>query len=186
MKLKKFPAWPRGCVRSCLLVNRIIHGSLQHPVGREYIMPKASIKDLEAIIKIQEQIIKANAASAGTYKTELKVTTKFLNRAMANWLSSVDRIAGLYRDKQNIWNQRNQAVRDYNAIHQLASYGNVPPLNHYDLPENMNLDPSKEYNFNVESTVLESGMVKNKIIVSPKSYKQQDFQKKTKRRKKLK
>ena len=149
-------------------------------------MPKASIKDLEAIIKIQGRIIKANAASAGTYKTELKETTKFLNRAMANWLSSLDMIAGLENDKKNVWAQRNDAVRDYNAIHQLASYAAVPPLKHYDLPENIVLDPSKEYDFNVTSTVLESGKVKNKIIVFPKSYKQQDFQKKTKRRKKLK
>ena len=95
-------------------------------------------------------------------------------------------IAGLYRDKQNIWNQRNQAVRDYNAIHQLASYAAVPPLKHYDLPENMTLDPSKEYDFDVESTVLESGKVKNKIIVFPKSQKRRDLKKKKKKSKKSK
>ena len=129
---------------------------------------KTENKDLKAIIKIQEKIIKANAVSAKTYKAELKKTIKLYNRALENWLSSVDRVAGLYRDKQDIWNQRNQAVRDYNAIHQLASYASVPPLNHYDLPENMNLDPSKVYDFAVDSKVMESGLVKNRIIVREK------------------
>ena len=92
-------------------------------------------------------------------------------------------IAGLERDKKNVWAQRNDAVRSNNAIHQLASYAAVPPLKHYDLPENMELDPSKEYDFDVTSTVLESGKIKNKIIVFPKSQKQRDFKKKKKKRK---
>ena len=54
---------------------------------------KQTIKDLKAIIKIQERIIKANAASARTYKAELKVTIKVYNKAMNNWLSSLDLIA---------------------------------------------------------------------------------------------
>ena len=102
---------------------------------------------------------------------------------MDNWLSSLDMIEGLENDKKNVWSQRNDAVRNYNAIHQLASYAAVPPLKHYDLPENMMLDPSKEYDFDVKSTVLESGKVKNKIIVFPKSQKQQDLKKKKKKRK---
>ena len=140
----------------------------------------------KAIIEIQEQIIKANAASARTYKAELKTTVKLYGRAMTNWLTSLDMIAGLERDKKNVWAQRNDAVRNYNAIHQLASYAAVPPLKHYDLPENMSLDPSKEYDFNVESTVLESGKVNNKIIVFPKSPPSQECTKKKKRRKKTK
>ncbi|MBC8299544.1 MAG: hypothetical protein H8E55_27635 [Pelagibacterales bacterium] len=144
---------------------------------------KQTIKDLKAIIKIQERIIKANAASARTYKAELKVTIKVYNKAMNNWLSSLDLIAGLHEDRKNVWYQRNEAVRDYNAIHQLASYAAVPPLKHYDLPENMMLDPSKEYDFDVTSTVMESGKVKNKIIVFPKSQKKQDLKKKSKKRK---
>ena len=145
-----------------------------------------TIKDLKAIIKIQEKIIKANAASAGTYKTELKESQIFERRALDNWLSSLDMIAGLENDKKNVWAQRNDAVRNYNAIHQLASYAAVPPLQHYDLPENMVLDPSKEYDFDVTSTVLESGKIKNKIIVFPKSPPSQDFKKKKKKRKKSK
>ena len=140
----------------------------------------------KAIIEIQEQIIKANAASARTYKAELKVTVKLYGKAMDNWLSAMDMAAGHARDKKKIWAQRNDAVRNYNAIHQLASYAAVPPLQHYDLPENMSLDPSKEYDFNVESTVLESGKVKNKIIVFAKSPPSQDFKKNKKRRKKTK
>lgn len=147
---------------------------------------KPTIKDLKAIIKIQERIIKANAASARIYKTKLKESQTFERRALDNWLSSVDMIAGLQNDKKNVWAQRNDAVRSYNAIHQLASYAAVPPLKHYDLPENMTLDPSKEYDFDVESTVLESGKVRNKIIVFPKSLPSQDFKKKKKKRKKLK
>ena len=146
-------------------------------------MPKANIKDLEAIIKIQERIIKANAASARTYKAELKETTELFNKAFENWLTSMDMIAGLEKDRKDIWSQRNDAVRDYNAIHQLASYAAVPPLKHYDLPENMRLDPSKEYDFQVKSTVLESGRVKNKIIVSPKSSPKQDSKKNKKKNK---
>ena len=140
----------------------------------------------KAIIEIQEQIIKANAASARTYKVELETTVKLYGRAMNNWLTSLDMIGGLERDKKNVWAQRNDAVRNYNAIHQLASYAAVPPLKHYDLPENMSLDPSKEYDINVESTVLESGKVNNKIIVFPKSPPSQEYTKKKKRRKKTK
>ena len=146
-------------------------------------MPKANIKDLAAIIKIQEQIIRTNAAAARTYKAELKETIKLYHRAMDNWLSSLDMIEGLENDKKNVWSQRNDAVRNYNAIHQLASYAEVPPLKHYDLPENMSLDPSKEYDFEVKSTVLESGKVKNKIIVFPKSPPSQDFKKNKKKNK---
>ncbi len=147
-------------------------------------MTKANIKDLKAIIKIQEKIIKANAASARTYKAKLKETEKLYQRAMVNWLSSMDMLAGYEKDKKDIWAQRNDAVRDYNAIHQLASYADVPPLKHYDLPENMNLDPSIDYDFQVKSTVLESGRVANKIVVSPKSHAVQDFKKNKKKRKK--
>ena len=139
-----------------------------------------------AIIKIQERIIKAKAAAARIYKAELKETEKLFNRAYENWLTSMDIIAGLEKDKINVWAQRNDAIRNYNAIHQLASYAAVPPLKHYDLPENMVLDPSKEYDFDVQSTVLESGKVKNKIIVFPKSPPSQDYTKKKKRRKKSK
>ena len=144
---------------------------------------KPTIKDLKAIIKIQEQIIKANAAAARTYKAELKVTVKLYGKAMDNWLSAMDMAAGHAHDKKKIWAQRNDAVRNYNAIHQLASYAAVPPLQHYDLPENMVLDPSKEYDFNVQSTVLESGKVSNKIKICPKSPPPQDFKKNKKRRK---
>ena len=149
-------------------------------------MTKANIKDLKAIIKIQEKIIKANAASARIYKAELKETEKLYQRAMANWLSSMDMLAGYEKDKKEIWAQRNEAIRDYNAIHQLASFAAVPPLRHYDLPENMQLDPSQEYDFNVKSTLMESGRVRNKLIVSPKSLPTQDFKKKKKRSKKSK
>ena len=145
---------------------------------------KYNNKDLVQIIKIQEKIIRASAAAAGTYKAELKETIKLYERAMENWLSAVDMIAGYEKDKKDIWAQRNDAVRDYNAIHQLASYADVPPLKHYGLPENMNLDPSIDYDFQVKSTVLESGRVVNKIVVSPKSQSVQDFKKNKKKRKK--
>ena len=144
---------------------------------------KTTTKDLKAIIKIQEKIIKANAASARIYKTKLKESRVFERRALDNWLTSLDLIAGLDKDKQNIWNQRNEAVRDYNAIHKLASYAAVPPLKHYDLPENMELDPSKEYDFKVKSSVLESGQTYNQILVFPKSQRNQDLKKKSKKRK---
>ena len=144
------------------------------------------ITALTAIIKIQEKIIKANAASARTYKAELKVTVKLYGKAMDNWLSAMDMAAGHAHDKKKIWAQRNDAIRNYNAIHQLASYASVPPLKHYDLPENMILDPSKEYDFNVKSILMESGKVRNKLIVTPKSQPTQDFKKNKKRSKKSK
>ena len=144
------------------------------------------ITALTTIVKIQEKIIKANAASARIYKAELKETIKLYERAMENWLSAIDMIAGYEKDKKIIWAERNDAIRDYNAIHQLASHAAVPPLRHYDLPENMQLDPSQEYDFNVKSTLMESGRVRNKLIVSPKSLPTQDFKKKKKKRKKRK
>ena len=144
------------------------------------------IKAQTEIIKIMGKIIEANAAAARIYKTKLEESLILERRALDNWLSSLDMIAGLERDKKNVWAQRNDAVRSYNAIHQLASYAAVPPLKHYDLPENMSLDPSKEYDFDVQSTVLESGKVKNKIIVFPKSQKRRDLKKKKKKSKKSK
>jgi hypothetical protein len=50
----------------------------------------------------------------------------------------------------------------------------------------MQLDPSQEYDFNVKSTLMESGRVRNKLIVSPKSLPTQDFKKNKKKRKKSK
>ena len=63
---------------------------------------KTIIKDLKAIIKIQEQIIKANAASARTYKAELKVTVKLYGKAMDNWLSAMD-MAGKVKNKITVF-----------------------------------------------------------------------------------
>ena len=130
---------------------------------------KTENKDLKVIIKLLNKTVKAHKNSAKIYKAELKEVKKLYNKVFNNWLSSMDMIAGLNRDKQNIWNQRNQAVRDYIAIHQLAAYANVPSLKHYDLPENMNLDPSKNYDFTVDSKVMESGRVKNRIVVKEKN-----------------
>ena len=64
------------------------------------------INALTTIIKIQERIIKANAAAARAYKKELKLTTKLYKKAFNHWLEEMDASAGLRKDGQYIWDER--------------------------------------------------------------------------------
>jgi len=47
-------------------------------------------KDLVTIIKIQERTIKATAASARSYKKELKMLGKLYKKAFHAWLDEMD------------------------------------------------------------------------------------------------
>ena len=61
------------------------------------------ITALTTIVKIQEKIIKANAAAAGIYKAELKETSKLFKKAFNHWMEEMDVTAGLRKDNQDIW-----------------------------------------------------------------------------------
>jgi len=69
------------------------------------------INALTAIIKIQEKIIKANAAAARTYKKELKETSKLFKKAFNRWMEEMNTSAGLRK-----------AIYDYNALKESYSF----------------------------------------------------------------
>ena len=118
------------------------------------------ITALTTIIKIQERIIKANAASAGIYKTELKALKKLWNRCFKNWLNEIDVSAGLRRDKQNVWDERNKAVYDYNALYGLCKLQHVTGLPEYEEYELPNGDPVSDYVLDIEGRLMESGRIR--------------------------
>ena len=63
---------------------------------------KYNNKDLVRIIKIQEKIIKANAASARSYKKELKMLGKLYRKAFNAWVDEMSVAAGLRKDCEEI------------------------------------------------------------------------------------
>ena len=117
-------------------------------------------KDLVRIIKIQEKIIKANAASARSCKKELKMLGKLYKKAFHAWLDEMDVAAGLRRDCEEIWDERNKAVYDYNAIYRLARLSMVtrlPEYEDYELPDGTKV---KDCTLDIEGRLLESGRIK--------------------------
>jgi hypothetical protein len=121
---------------------------------------KYNNKDLVRIIKIQEKIIKANAASARSYKKELKMLGKLYKKAFHAWLDEMDVAAGLRRDCEEIWDERNKAVYDYNAIYRLARLSMVtrlPEYEDYELPDGTEV---KDCTLDIEGRLLESGRIK--------------------------
>ena len=112
--------------------------------------------DLKTIIRIQEKIIRAHSKELKIYKKDNKELNKLFKKAFKNWIESFAVIAGLKKDKKEVWSERNAAVRDYNAVYALAQRGRLTELMRYRLPENHVLD--------VEGKLLESG--KTKIVVN--------------------
>ena len=121
---------------------------------------KYNNKDLVRIIKIQEKIIKANAASARSYKKELKMLGKLYRKAFNAWVDEMSVAAGLRRDCEEIWDERNKAVYDYNAIYRLARLSMVtrlPEYEDYELPDGTEV---KDCTLDIEGRLLESGRIK--------------------------
>ena len=88
--------------------------SLQPADSRGYNMRYSKpqiITALTTIVKIQEKIIKANAAAARTYKKELKETSKLFKKAFNRWMEEMNTSAGLRK-----------AIYDYNALKESYSF----------------------------------------------------------------
>ena len=120
---------------------------------------KYNNKDLVRIIKIQEKIIKANAASARSYKKELKMLGKLYRKAFNAWVDEMSVAAGLRKDCEEIWDERNKAVYDYNAIYRLANLSRVtrlPEYEDYELPDGSSI---KDFALDIEGRLLESGRI---------------------------
>ena len=118
------------------------------------------INALTTIIKIQERIIKANAAAARAYKKELKLTTKLYKKAFNHWLEEMDTSAGLRKDEQYIWDERNKAIYDYNALYALFKLQRVthlPEYEDYELPDGTEV---KDCVLDIEGRMMESGRLR--------------------------
>jgi|TARA_R100001530_G_scaffold8578_1_gene8930 hypothetical protein len=116
-------------------------------------------KDLVTIIKIQERTIKATAASARSYKKELKMLGKLYKKAFHAWLDEMDSNCALRRDIEETWDERNKAVYDYNAIYRLAKLSRVtrmPEYEDYELPDGSSIS---DYTLDIEGKLLESGRI---------------------------
>ena len=117
----------------------------------------SQIKDYKKIIKIQEEIIKTRNHTLQLVEQEL----------------------------QDAYKDRNEAIRRYNALHQLGEMAEAAGVDlTAKLPENQKTDWDPAY-FKVKAEVLESGKTNYSITTRlKKSRKQQGFPKLHKRRKK--
>ncbi len=117
-------------------------------------------KDLLQIIKIQNATIRAAAAAARTYKKQSKLTNKLYKKAFHHWLEEMDVSAGLRKDGQYIWDERNKAVYDYNALYALCRLQRVthlPEYEDYELPDGTEV---KDCVLDIEGRLMESGRLK--------------------------
>jgi len=117
-------------------------------------------KDLLQIIKIQNKTIVAAAAAARTLKKQLKLTTKLYKKAFKHWLEEMDVAAGLKIDGQYIWDERNKAVYDYNALYALFKLQRVtqlPEYEDYELPDGTEV---KDCVLDIEGRMMESGRLR--------------------------
>ena len=137
---------------------------------------KHAARDYEAIITIQAKIIKAREHTFKIYERALNVISS----------KSIIKLESMEQELQQAYKDRNEAIRRYNALHQLG-----------EMAEGMGVDltaklPEKELakwdqsSFKVDTKVLESGRSTYSIrarrkIKSPKT---QDYTKKNGKSKK--
>ena len=120
----------------------------------------SQIKDYKKIIKIQEEIIKTRNHTLQLVEQEL----------------------------QDAYKDRNEAIRRYNALHQLGEMAEAAGVDlTAKLPENQKTDWDPAY-FKVKAEVLESGKTNYSITtrLKNKSCKAKDFPRLHKKRKKKK
>ena len=117
-------------------------------------------KDLLSIIKIQNKTIKAAAASARAYKKELTETVKLYDIVFEKYMDETEISGGLRRDKQEVWDERNKAIYDYNALYALCKLQRVtqlPEYEEYQLPDGTEV---KDCTLDIEGRLMESGRIK--------------------------
>tara|TARA_R100000365_G_C2730706_1_gene61023 strand:- start:535 stop:1032 length:498 start_codon:yes stop_codon:yes gene_type:complete len=140
-----------------------------------YLFKKPAAKEYEKIILVQEQIIKAREHTFKIYERVLKQISS----------KSIIKMEAMEQELQLAYKDRNEAIRRYNALHQLG-----------EMAENMGVDlteklPEHEFNkwknheFDIKGRVLESGKTTFSASLKKKvSQEQQDFSRLHKKNKK--
>ena len=105
----------------------------------------SQIKDYKKIIKIQEEIIKSRDRTFDAYD-------QILEFAML-------KVQSVEQEMQDAYKDRNEAIRRYNALHQLGEMAEAAGIDlTAKLPENQKAEWDLKYG-GVEAKVLESGRV---------------------------
>ena len=124
---------------------------------------KLAAKDYEAIITIQEQIIKAR-----------EHTFKIYDGMVAHIAEQFELESNrMEKEIEAALKDRNEAIRRYNALHQLGEMAEGMGI---DLTEKLPENEKAEWDFKVEAKVLESGKTDYSASAKKKvSQQQRDF-----------
>ena len=107
-------------------------------------------KDLEHIIKIQEKIIKAQNKTIKYYEDQYW-------QLHLNVLVIKDAYKEQQKELELVYKDRNKAIRNYNALHQLGKFAADLGVDlTAKLPENQKVK-WKDHKFSVDTKVMESG-----------------------------
>ena len=123
-------------------------------------------KDYEAIITIQGKIIKAREHTFKIYERALKVIS---SRSMVE-------LEAMKQELQQAYKDRNEAIRRYNALHQLGEMAEGMGIDlTKKLPEH-EFNKWKDHEFDIKGRVLESGKSTFTATLKKKvSQEQRDF-----------
>ena len=127
---------------------------------------KLAAKDYEAIITIQGKIIKAREHTFKIYERALKVIS---SRSMVE-------LEAMEQELQEAYKDRNEAIRRYNALHQLGEMAEGMGIDlTKKLPEH-EFNKWKDHEFDIKGRVLESGKSTFTATLKKKvSQEQRDF-----------
>ena len=135
-----------------------------------YLFKKPAAKEYEKIILVQEQIIKAREHTFKIYERVLKQISS----------KSIIKMEAMERKLQLAYKDRNEAIRRYNALHQLGEMAEGMGVDlTAKLPENEKAKWDLDFG-GVEAKVLESGRTAYRAASRKKlkSSISQDYQKK--------
>lgn len=137
----------------------------------------ALCRDLETIIEIQEKIIKAQNKTIKYYEDQY--WQLHLNAMELN-----DVYEKQQKELELVYKDRNKAIRNYNALHQLGKFAADLGVDlTAKLPENQKVK-WKDHKFSVDTKVMESGRAQSVIKLIKQSSNGQDFKKNKNRNKK--
>ena len=141
---------------------------------------KPASKDYETIISIQENIIKSREHTLGVYEWIVRVLMFKLEARNEEIKYKQGIIQDAYKD-------RNEAIRRYNALHQLGKFAEDMGVDLTEkLPEH-EFNKWKDYEFNIEPKVYESGRTAFTATLKKNlSQQRRDFSRLYKKRKKKK
>ena len=119
----------------------------------------ATAKDYEAIITIQEKIIKANARTNNQNIKNFKITYNYYTymSLLRDIYAYQDEVKKLQHELELSYKDRNNAIRRYNALHTLGKMAKDCGVDlTAKLPEHEK-NKWKDFKFNIDTKVLESG-----------------------------